>query len=215
MATLGYWKTRGVGNPIRFLLEYVGEKYEEKLYTGDKAEEWFNEKYSLGLQFPNLPYYFDGDLKLTGSLSIMRHIARKHKLGVSLSEEQQCDLEMVEAHVYDLFWSGLVGLCYGKGDYESLKIEYVGKYMPDKLKVLSDYLGSKKFILGEQITYIDFYMYEVLYDHFLFAPEVFDKFQNLKNYLKTIEDLPAISSYMKTDRYIHSPSLSEEAKWRG
>ena len=32
------------------------------------------------MDFPNLPYYFDGDTKLSQSGAILRHIARKHDL---------------------------------------------------------------------------------------------------------------------------------------
>ena len=32
-----------------------------------------------GLPLPNLPYYIDGDLKLTQSMAILRHLGRKHK----------------------------------------------------------------------------------------------------------------------------------------
>jgi len=215
MPTLGYWKLRGVGQQIRFLLEHVGETYDEKFYHPENMEEWLNEKFTLGLDFPNLPYYIDGDLKLTGSIAIMKHIARKHKLADSLSESEQCVLDMVENTVYDILWVGFVGVCYGKGDYETDRVEYVETYMPTKLKMLSDFLENKKFILGDKITFLDFYLYEVLYAHSLFAPEVFSKFQKLGEFLKTIENLPAISSYLKSDRYIPSPVLSKLAKWQG
>jgi len=214
MPTLGYWVLRGAGQQVRFLLEYVGEEYDEKRYA--TPEEWHNgEKFKVGLQFPNLPYYIEGDLKMTGGLAIMKHIARKHKLADSLTESEQCLLDMVENTVYDFFWVGLYSLCYGKADYETGRADYVANTMPTKLKLLSDFMGNKKFILGDKITYLDFYLYEVLYGHSLFAPEVFNKFQNLKKFLKTIENLPAISSYMKSDRYVPTPVFSKLSKWEG
>jgi len=213
MPTFAYWPIRGIGQPIRFLLEYVGEKYEEKRYQ--EMEEWFGVKFTLGLQFPNMPYYIDGDISITGSLAIMKYIARKFKLADSLTEKEQVELDMVENSVYDLMWVGLVGVCYGKADYETSRAEYLENYMPTKLKMFSEHLENKKYILGDKLTYLDFYLYETLRDHSLFAPEVFNKFQNLKDYLKTIEDLPAISSYMKSDRYIHSPCLAPFSHWQG
>jgi len=213
MPTLGYWNIRGAGQQVRFLLEYVGEKYDEKRYTMENSKEWFMEdKISLGLQFPNLPYYIDGEMKLTGSTALMRYLARKHKLADSLTESEQCVLDMVENTVYDFLWVGFVGLCFGKGDYEKDRVEYVETYLPTKLKMLSDFLENKKFILGNKITFLDFSLYEVLYLHSLFAPELFNKFQNLREFLNTIENLPAISSYMKSDRYIHSPALAPFSK---
>jgi len=40
----------------------------------------FDIKHSLGLDFPNLPYYIDGEVKLTQTNAILRHISRKHGL---------------------------------------------------------------------------------------------------------------------------------------
>jgi len=40
------------------MLAYIGIDYEEKLYPAggppETSLEWFSEKYSLGLQFPNV-----------------------------------------------------------------------------------------------------------------------------------------------------------------
>ena len=50
-----------LAQPIRLLLEYTGTKYVEKKYvfTLDMAA-WLKEKFTLGLDFPNLPYYIEG-----------------------------------------------------------------------------------------------------------------------------------------------------------
>ena len=62
--TLGYWGFRGLVQPIRYLLAYSGLKFEEIVYK--KHEEWhINDKHNLGLDFPNLPYLLDGNLKIT------------------------------------------------------------------------------------------------------------------------------------------------------
>jgi glutathione S-transferase len=84
-ATLCYWDIRGLAQPIRLLLEYTGTQYEDKkLSCGpppsfDKSC-WLDNKFSLGLDFPNLPYYIDGDVKLTQSNAILKHIGRKNNL---------------------------------------------------------------------------------------------------------------------------------------
>jgi hypothetical protein len=43
-----------IGNVIKFLLEYLGIQYNEKVYNVTKVEEWFDEKWKLGLDFPNV-----------------------------------------------------------------------------------------------------------------------------------------------------------------
>ena len=62
----GYWNCRGRGAAIRNFLRYVNADYKEDTYTLDNFDAWFaNKKQSLGLDFPNLPYLLDGDVKLT------------------------------------------------------------------------------------------------------------------------------------------------------
>lgn len=68
--TLGYWKLRGLASPIKYLLAYREVEYTDKLYNIGPApdfdrSEWLNEKETLGLDFPNLPYLLDGDVKLS------------------------------------------------------------------------------------------------------------------------------------------------------
>lgn len=60
----GYWATRGRAQVPRHLLAYTGAQWEEVAYT-DPAQWFGGDKQSLGLDFPNLPYLIDEDLKLT------------------------------------------------------------------------------------------------------------------------------------------------------
>ncbi|VDL65089.1 unnamed protein product [Hymenolepis diminuta] len=88
---LAYWDIRGLAESIRLLLRYLGVDFEEKLYHFGPApdfdgKEWFDEKFKLGLDFPNLPYYIDGDFKLTQSSAILEYIADKHDMGRNFSD---------------------------------------------------------------------------------------------------------------------------------
>jgi glutathione S-transferase len=52
-----------LGQPIRLLVAYTEEEVEERKYelgpNFDKSD-WLKVKFTLGLDFPNLPYYIDG-----------------------------------------------------------------------------------------------------------------------------------------------------------
>lgn len=73
-ATLGYWDMRGLAEPIRYLLKYVGINFYDKRYPfgeGLTLKEvpnivkfWKREEFSHGLDFPNLPFYIDEDVKV-------------------------------------------------------------------------------------------------------------------------------------------------------
>ena len=61
-AVLCYWDIRGLAQPIRLLLEYTNTEFKDKMMACGPAPKfdksgWFDSKHSLGLDFPNLPYY--------------------------------------------------------------------------------------------------------------------------------------------------------------
>ncbi|GFY41278.1 glutathione S-transferase [Trichonephila inaurata madagascariensis] len=72
-STLGYWNIRGLAQPIRYLLHHEKEDFEDRRYLFTD-NTWQNEKYALGLDFPNLPYYIDGDTRITQSTAILRYL---------------------------------------------------------------------------------------------------------------------------------------------
>lgn len=106
------------------MLEYIGIKFEDKEYSCGPApdfdrSDWLKVKYTLGLDFPNLPYYIDGDVKLSQSVCIMRYIGMKHMpslCGVTLEEKTRVD--MLSDEIAD-FRRGFTGLCYNP-DFVSL-----------------------------------------------------------------------------------------------
>ena len=51
-------------------------------------DEWAKDKFNLGLDFPNMPYYIDGDVKLTQSMAVLRYLARKHGIAPKSEKEQ-------------------------------------------------------------------------------------------------------------------------------
>ena len=78
-------------------LAYAGEDYEDTVYktgaTEGSPDHWKTYKFTLGLPFPNLPYYIDGDVKLSQSNAILRHVGRKHNLyGKDANEASEIDM---------------------------------------------------------------------------------------------------------------------------
>ena len=64
------------------MFHYAEVDFEDVVYECGPAPEhnkdcWFSVKNTLGLDFPNLPYLFDGDVNLTESMAIHKYIARK------------------------------------------------------------------------------------------------------------------------------------------
>jgi len=92
-------------------LHFCGVNFTDKRYTQFFSEsemqwdrsDWLNEKNNLGMEFPNLPYLFDEDVKLTESIAIMKYVAKKWKpelLGRNAAEVGR--VNMLEYYVYEL-----------------------------------------------------------------------------------------------------------------
>lgn len=211
---LGYWNIRGLAQPIRLLLGYTETDFEDKHYVCGPPPDydrssWLNEKFTLDLDFPNLPYYIDGPVKLTQSAAILHYIARKNKLD-GTTEQEKIRIDLAEQQLND-FRMAFVQMCYNP-NFETLKVDYL-KTLPDKLKLFSDFLGKNKWFAGNNITYVDFLLYEMLAQHKLFAPDCLKNFSNLDEFVKRFEDLPTIKKYMKSDKFLKWPLNGDMAKF--
>nr|M1RIR6.1 RecName: Full=Glutathione S-transferase; AltName: Full=GST class-mu; AltName: Allergen=Tyr p 8 [Tyrophagus putrescentiae]AAX34055.1 Sui m 8 allergen [Suidasia medanensis]AGG10560.1 Tyr p 8 allergen [Tyrophagus putrescentiae] len=209
---LGYWDIRGLAQPIRLLLAYLDVDYEDKRYqlgANFDRSAWLTEKFNLGLDFPNLPYYIDGNVKLSQTLAILRYIGRKYKL-TGANEPEELRVSLVEQQVVDGNQS-LSRVAYDP-NADKLKPDFL-KTLPDSVKQLSHFLGNSPFVAGTSITYVDFWLYEYLVKLSVLVPEVFGQFDNLKKFVERIESLPRVSVYIKAQQ----PKLfnGPMAKWNG
>ncbi|KAA0198310.1 Glutathione S-transferase mu class, partial [Fasciolopsis buskii] len=200
-----------LGQPIRLLLEYLGEEYKEKRYGKEDREKWFGEKFNLGLELPNLPYYIDEKVKLTQSVAILRYIADKHGM-LGSTPEERARLSMIEGAAMDLR-IGLSRISYSP-DFEKLKVDYL-KELPTTLKMWSHFLDKRQYLNGASVSYVDFMVYDTLDSISYLEPHCLDNFANLKEFKSRIEDLPKIKAYMHSDRFIKWPLNGWSASFGG
>ncbi|XP_075469705.1 glutathione S-transferase Mu 4-like [Ascaphus truei] len=214
MVILGYWDVRGLAHSIRLLLEYTGTPYEETRYVlGDAPDydrsQWLDVKEKLGLDFPNLPYLLDGDVKLSQSNAILRYIARKQGLCGEL-EGEKLRVDLVENQAME-FRIGLATIAYNPL-FETLKGPYLEK-LPVALTRFSRFLGDRAWFAGEKITFADFLMYDVLDQHRMLEPTCLQNFKNLQDFLTRFEALPPVAAYLKSPRFMKTPIYAPMAAW--
>ena len=196
--TLGYWNIRGLAESIRLLLHYLEIEYKEVLYDFGpapdfKGDSWFNVKYTLGLDYPNIPYLIDGDFKMTESNAILRYICEKYKpelLGETLKE--RAFVNMAVGVLGDLN-SAKGQLMYGGKDCPGN--EQFKNTVKNKLSDLNNLLGKNKFLAGEKITYADFLLDEIAESINDLLEPIFDEYPNLKKHFDTICEIPSIKKY--------------------
>lgn len=212
--SLGYWDIRGLAAPLRYILAYAGEDFEDKRYTIGPApeysrEDWFSVKFTLGLPFPNLPYYIDDKVKLTETNAIFRYLGRKHNLyGDDDVAKAHCDLVLEMAMG---FRNDFVKLCYGPG-FEENKKAFL-ESAPKKLAAFEDFLGAKTYFAGEKLTVADFHMFEMIDVHNMFAASLLEKCPKLKAFHQRFRDIPAIKNHMESKQFSEHPVNGIMANW--
>ncbi|CAG0890649.1 unnamed protein product [Darwinula stevensoni] len=207
---IGYWRPRGLLHPIRMLLVHTGVDFEDKVYPETSRDEWLKDKESLGLPMPNLPYYIDGDCKLTQSLAIIRYLARKHGLA-GTNEEELIRTDLVECQVQDLRLA-LIKLGYHEYSEEARE-KYLKETLANHLKLLSGYLGDHPWVAGNKMTYVDFLLHDTLDWHLFLDPTCLDGYQNLKDFLARFESQPNIKAFMESEKFLKWPIFGPMSKW--
>lgn len=96
---LGYWDIRGLAQAIRYQLVYLGVDFIDHHLTHtedvNSRQAWLDQKGTLGLDFPNLPYFIDGEVKITEHMAIHQYIADKYMpslLGRTIEEKATVDM---------------------------------------------------------------------------------------------------------------------------
>lgn len=163
--TLGYWGIRGYAEPIRMFLAHLGVEFEDKQYQQGAAPEfdrsdWTNVKDTLGLAFPNLPYWIDGDVKISETFAIFYYIAATYApsyLGNTI--EDKAHHEMFVGIIKDIK-GHLSRACYSPDAIA--QIPGVIEAERSLLTRIGNWLSGKSFLLGDHPSWIDFYFYEIL-----------------------------------------------------
>ncbi|NXF86430.1 GSTM2 transferase, partial [Eubucco bourcierii] len=126
------------------------------------------------------------------------------------TEEEMMYVDMLENHFTD-FQIRIGDLCYSP-DFEKLKPAYL-EQLPKKLQELSRFLGSRKWFVGDKLTYVDFLAYDVLDQQRMFVPDCPELQGNLGQFLQRFEALEKISAYMRSGRFMKTPIFWRTAKW--
>ncbi|OXA55101.1 glutathione S-transferase Mu 1 [Folsomia candida] len=202
---LGYHDLRGLAYPVKWALAYLGVDYEEKKYPLSQAglEEYGAEKGNLGLDLPNLPYWKDGSINLTESRAILKYIARKEGNGVLMPSDPivLAKAEMMENFLWDV-WYFLVWRCFHDTEPFITSLKERG---PPKWDMLHSFLGSNKFILGDKISYVDFMLYEMLYQYTLYDADYLERYPALLKYKSNFEEIPQIKKFIASPGYLKGP----------
>ena len=73
-------------------------------------------------------------------------------------------------------------------------------------KDISEFLGEKTYLIGDYMTWTDFYLFEFLmYMDFITDGEIYKIYPNFLPYYERIASFDLIKKYMESDKYLKRP----------
>jgi glutathione S-transferase len=203
---LGYWKVKGILEPVRHLLHFLGMAYYEKHPVNFNEYLAIAEKHKF--DFPNMPYIVDGEFCLTESSAIPRYIVSKAQRGelFGYPGRDQASHQML----LGIFEDVTKCLCdiFFNSDYTSF-YEKTIDWLDTKFHNLSIFLGPKPFLL-EYFTYSDImlayltHMLSVL-QRSLGKASLLAQYGNLQHHHHRVQSLPGIREYLANDESAGNP----------
>jgi len=213
---IGQWKCRDGATVIRMILAFTDTQWVDKFYVqGDgpkySQDEWLKDRFQLGLDFPSLPYFCDGLVKLTHSSAIVTYLGRKLRLyGATEVEAAHVDMLLHECHELR---ASIVSLVYNS-KYNDLKKKFFEGFLPNTLLPLEHFLSSKTWFTGSNLTIADFVLYEIFDLLRLMESKSLEPFPKIRSFTSRFESLPRIEAFFKSDRYFKRPFFNSNAAFR-
>jgi len=214
--TLGYWSIRGLAEPVRMLLCHKGIEFEDKHYDCLKKEGggwdvscWHGEtgdKVKLlagGMLYPNLPYFIDGETKISQTNAVLTYCAEKYGLHEGFSVQER-GLALMHANQVMDVRNAAVGHFYG-GDHSE---EGQKKYKEKITKCFGVFKVGGGYLLGEKVCAADFHLAELVYQHRLLDESIFAEMEPLVKYQEKTFALDGVSKACKD-----LPANNKMAKW--
>ncbi|CAK57521.1 unnamed protein product (macronuclear) [Paramecium tetraurelia] len=205
---LGYWGIRGLAQPLRYLVEYLGLPYEEKRYL--KPEEWFG-----GLcQAPfnthvlvNLPYIKDGEKYVYESAALYVYLAHKANRPDLLGStpDEQVAVAQVRGVIQDALKGFFHLITLPEDQYAAKKEEVYANEVAWLIERLDKFIDGKTWAAGANLTYIDFGLFELEETLKAFHPESWAKFANLQKHHQEFSNIPQIKEYQASGRFLAGP----------
>ncbi|XP_057634862.1 glutathione S-transferase P-like [Chionomys nivalis] len=198
--TIVYFPFRGRCEVMRMLLADQGQSWTEEVVTTDA---WGQGTLKASCLFGQLPKFQDGDLALYQSNAILRHLGRT--LGLYGKDQQ-------EAALVDMVNDGLEDLVRHIGqvlrNYEEGKAQYL-KELPGHLKpfetLLAQNEGGQSFIVGDQISFADYRLLDLLLNHKLLFPDCLNDFPLLSAYVARLRARPKLKAFLDSPEHVNRP----------
>jgi len=196
---LVYFPVKGRAQALRYMcLDNDIALEEQVVQMGD----WAPLKASTPLG--QLPVFHDGKLEIGQSNAILRYVARKHGL-YGKNDNEATLIDMLNDQQEDVRVSYLT-LIYRQ--YDTEKDNYV-KALPEKLAAFEKFLKKNNegtgFFVGNQISFVDYTIFDLLDNLLILSPTCLATYPLLKAFHGRIASHEKLARYRQTDAFKNLP----------
>lgn len=183
---------------------------------------WTSVKATHTHDFPNLPYLFDGDLKLVQSMAILRYVAREYGAGRGLCGEGSSAREQARI---DLLLEQAIDLrnAVARSAYGNACGAFLAGPGPEQLALWQRFFERPAtpttWVAGEALTIADFVLAEALEHLSTMAVETAGRdlvaeYPAVAAYLARFLAIPEIARYRADPAFLARPYNGVTAAWR-
>uniref|UniRef100_A0A8C9BWG8 Glutathione S-transferase n=1 Tax=Phocoena sinus TaxID=42100 RepID=A0A8C9BWG8_PHOSS len=195
--TIVYFPTRGRCEALRMLLADQGQSWKEEVVT---KESWLQGPLKASCLYGQLPKFQDGDLILYQSNAILRHLGRSFGL-YGKDQREAALVDMVNDGVEDLRRHCSHIIHHGHAQYV---LELPGHLKPFE-SLLSQNRGGQAFIVGDQISFADYNLLDLLLSHQVLVPGCLDSFPLLSAYVARLSARPKLQAFLASPEHVNRP----------
>ncbi|CAK1541325.1 unnamed protein product [Leptosia nina] len=191
---LHYFNVNGLAEPIRYILHYAGQKFEDVQYDFKK---WPIQTVKDSLPYGQLPMYEEGGKTLNQSLAIARYIAVQANL-LPADVWEQAELDAVVFNIYD-FWSKVVVFIKETDPVKkaAFKKEILEEFINFFFNRFEKELKKNNGYFGKKLSWADFVFVGIVEATNLFLGiEVQKQFPTVNALVTKVRSLPGVKEYI-------------------
>ncbi|KAM5159383.1 hematopoietic prostaglandin D synthase isoform 2-T4 [Callospermophilus lateralis] len=185
-----YFNMRGRAEIIRYIFAYLDIKYEDHRI---EHADW--PKIKPTLPFGKIPVLEVDGLILHQSLAIARYFARNTDLA-GKTEMEQCQVDAI-ADTLDDFMATFPWAEKNQDVKDQMFNKILMYDAPHFLQDLDKYLGDKEWLIGNYVTWADFYWDICSTTLLVLKPDLLDAHPRLLTLQKKVQAIPAIADWIQ------------------
>ncbi|BES96367.1 glutathione [Nesidiocoris tenuis] len=193
---LTYFNIMGLGEPIRFMLSYMGIDFDDFRISSYPE---FASKYKPNMPFGKMPVLEIGNDRFYQSIALCRYLGKQTNLGGdNLREDLEIDMIIesisdVRSTVWTYFYNR------DEQNKEKIKPKIMEEIVPMYMKKFDEIIEKDGFLANKKLSWADVYFVAILgYFSYMIKDDICKKYEHIRDLRDRIHDIPNIKAWVES-----------------